>query len=168
MESDCVRSDFVFVFIMLLWPGVYFTTNSEALVLYFPSIDGGSLQWKHIFIAPLLFVESLKPKEASQIESAVTQQIYGLLEHYKQTDPVGLPGAPVPDPFPVDDVKRSIGMGTLTMKNTKAYGFSKFRIKSVKLDLNGLMVRATGGYWTPNENLGRKTGCKWFNGELYD
>lgn len=80
------------------------------------------------------------------MESALTAQIYSLLEHYKQPDPVGLPGAPVPDPFPVDDVKRSIGMGTLTMKNTKAYGFSKFRIKSVKLDLNELMVSRTAKF----------------------
>lgn len=80
------------------------------------------------------------------MESALTAQIFALLEHYKNPDPVGLPGAPVPDPFPVDDVKRSIGMGTLTMKNTKAYGFSKFRIKSVKLDLNELMVSAAEIY----------------------
>lgn len=80
------------------------------------------------------------------MESALTAQIFALLEHYKHPDPVGLPGAPVPDPFPVDDVKRSIGMGTLTMKNTKAYGFSKFRIKSVKLDLNELMVSAAEKY----------------------
>lgn len=85
---------------------------------------------------------TLNPQEAAQIESALTKQIYDLLEHYKQADPVGLPGASVPDPFPVDDVKRSIGMGTLAMKNTKAYGFSKFRIKSVKLDLNVLMANA--------------------------
>lgn len=64
-----------------------------------------------------------------------------MLEHYKQVDPVGLPGAPIPDPFPVPKVKKSVGMGTLTMTNTLAYGMSKFRLKSIKTDLNALIVK---------------------------
>lgn len=81
------------------------------------------------------------------VEGTLSEEIFKLLEHYKQSDPVGLPMKSVPDPFPVDDVKRSIGMGTLTMKNTQAYGFSKFRIKSVKIDMNALMV---------NKNINRR------------
>lgn len=75
-----------------------------------------------------------------ETQNQLSAQIFSLIEHYKQVDPVGLPGAPIPDPFPVPDVKKSIGMGTLTMKNTLAYGFSKFRIKNIEMDLNGLMV----------------------------
>lgn len=73
-------------------------------------------------------------------ENRLTTQIFAMLEHYKQDDPVGLPGAPVPDPFPVPDVKKNIGMGTLTLKNTLAYGMSKFRLSSIKTDLNALTV----------------------------
>lgn len=73
-------------------------------------------------------------------ESQLSAQIIALLEHYKQTDPLGIPGAPIPDPFPVPYTKQSIGMGTLTMKDTLAYGLSKFRIKSMSLDVNQLMV----------------------------
>lgn len=73
-------------------------------------------------------------------ENRMSAQIFALIEHYKQIDPVGIPGAPVPDPFPVPEVKKSVGLGTLTMKGAKAYGFSKFRIKSVKVDVNDLMV----------------------------
>lgn len=65
-----------------------------------------------------------------------------MLEHYKQKDPVGLPGAPVPDPLPVPYTKQSMGMATLTMKDASAYGLSKFRIKSVAFDVNQLMVKA--------------------------
>lgn len=65
-----------------------------------------------------------------------------MLEHYKQVDPVGLPGAPVPDPLPVPYTKQSMGMATLTMKNASAYGLSKFRIKSVAFDINQLMVKS--------------------------
>lgn len=73
-------------------------------------------------------------------ENRLSAQIFALVEHYKQIDPVGLPGAPVPDPFTVPDVSKSIGMGTLKMKNTMAYGLSKFRIKSLAFDVNQLMV----------------------------
>lgn len=77
---------------------------------------------------------------AEVAENRLTSQIFAMLEHYKQDDPVGLPGAPVPDPFPVPDVKKNIGMGTLTLKNTLAHGMSKFRLTSIKTDLNALTV----------------------------
>lgn len=73
-------------------------------------------------------------------ENRLSTQIFALIEHYKQIDPIGLPGAPVPDPFDVPDVSKSIGMGTLKMKNALAYGLSKFRIKSLSFDVNKLMV----------------------------
>lgn len=41
------------------------------------------------------------------------------------------------------DVKNSMGVSTLTMKNTLAYGVSKFRLKSIKSDLNAMTVRAS-------------------------
>lgn len=74
-------------------------------------------------------------------ESQLSSQIIALLEHYKQKDPLGLPGAPVPDPLPVPYTKQSMGMATLTMQNASAYGLSKFRIKSVNIDVNQLLVR---------------------------
>lgn len=70
----------------------------------------------------------------------MSAQFFALIEHFKQADPVGLPGAPVPDPFTVPDVSKSIGMGTLKMKNTLAYGLSRFRVKSFLLDVKELMV----------------------------
>lgn len=73
-------------------------------------------------------------------ENRLSTQIFALIEHYKKIDPIGLPGAPVPDPFIVQDVTKSLGMGTLKMKNTLAYGLSKFRIQSLSFDVNQLMV----------------------------
>lgn len=81
------------------------------------------------------------PHNKNVAESAMSAQIIALLEHYKQKDPVGLPNAPVPDPLPVPYTKQSMGMATLTMKNASAYGLSKFRIKSVAVDINQLIVR---------------------------
>jgi Haemolymph juvenile hormone binding protein (JHBP) len=67
-------------------------------------------------------------------------QVLTLIEHYKQEDPVGIPGLPVPDPMPVPEIKKSLSLATLTMKNVLAYGLSKFRIKHVKTDLKDLNV----------------------------
>lgn len=80
------------------------------------------------------------PHNQNVAESKMSAQIIALLEHYKQNDPLGIPGAPVLDPLPVPYTKQSMGMATLTMKNASAYGLSKFRIKSVAVDVNELMV----------------------------
>lgn len=80
------------------------------------------------------------PHNKNVAESKMSAQIIALLEHYKQKDPLGIPNAPVLDPLPVPYTKQSMGMATLTMKNASAYGLSKFRIKSVALDVNELMV----------------------------
>lgn len=92
------------------------------------------------FIFAEKLYNSVHAKNAAEGHLAV--QIISLLEHYKQKDPLGIPNtiSTVPDPFPVPVIKKSIGMGTLTMKDTMAYGFSKFRIKSVAVDVNQLTV----------------------------
>ncbi|XP_030080221.1 uncharacterized protein LOC111595013 isoform X2 [Drosophila hydei] len=75
--------------------------------------------------------------EAHNIEASqnrVAAQIEGLLEHYKQEDPVGVPGAPIPDPMDVPDMAKSLGMANLNMLKVKAYGLSKFRIATVDMD----------------------------------
>lgn len=99
----------------------------------------------------MIFIHSTVPKKPNAakdtISGSLSAEIFTLLDHYKQNDPVGLPMKSVPDPFPVDDVKKSIGMGTLSMRNTQAYGFSKFRIKSVKVDMNAMMVKIEEHYF---------------------
>lgn len=67
-------------------------------------------------------------------------QLYAVLEHYKQEDPVGFPGAPIPDPMDVPDMKKSLGMATLNMMKVKAYGLSKFRIANINADLKAMKV----------------------------
>ncbi|XP_063695478.1 uncharacterized protein LOC134826900 [Culicoides brevitarsis] len=75
-------------------------------------------------------------------ENRLSTQIFGIIEHYKQTDPVGLPGVPIPDPMPIPDIKSSISLVHLNMKNVLSYGLSKFRIKHIKTDLKLLQVKA--------------------------
>ncbi|XP_030373338.1 uncharacterized protein LOC115623229 isoform X2 [Scaptodrosophila lebanonensis] len=79
-------------------------------------------------------IEASKNRVAAQLEA--------LLEHYKQPDPVGFPGAPIPDPMEVPDMKKSLGMANLNMMQVKAYGLSKFRIASLKANLKEMKVDA--------------------------
>lgn len=74
-------------------------------------------------------------------ENRLAAQIFALLEHYKQDDPVGIPTAPIEDPMDVPDMTKSMGLATLRMRGVKSYGLSKFRIKSVKVDLKEMKVR---------------------------
>ncbi|KAF4514092.1 UNVERIFIED_CONTAM: hypothetical protein B566_EDAN019011 [Ephemera danica] len=58
-----------------------------------------------------------------------------MIEHYKQPDPVGLPGAPIPDPVDVPDMKHSFAINSLHFKKQKVHGLSKFRFQHIRADL---------------------------------
>lgn len=73
-------------------------------------------------------------------ENRLAAQLFAVLEHYKQEDPLGFPGAPIPDPMDVPDMKKSLGMANLNMMKVKAYGLSKFRIANINADLNAMKV----------------------------
>lgn len=80
-------------------------------------------------------------------KNGLTAQLLVLMEHYKQKDPVGMPGAPIQDPQDIPQMKNNIGMGTMTMRNAKAYGLSKFRLDRMKVDVKAMKVstgRQTG------------------------
>lgn len=65
-----------------------------------------------------------------------------MLEHYKQDDPVGIPGAPVPEPLDVPPFKHLMSVGNMNFVNVKVYGLSKFRLSHVKADLASMQVDA--------------------------
>lgn len=75
-------------------------------------------------------------------EKKISEYIIAILEHFKQKDPVGMPGAPVPDPMDIPPFKHSISVGTLNFKNVKVYGMSKFRLNRVKTDVANMEVNA--------------------------
>ncbi|KAI4492415.1 hypothetical protein M0804_002206 [Polistes exclamans] len=83
--------------------------------------------------------------EAEQLaagEKRLGDHIRAILKHYQQHDPVGLPGAPIPDPMPVPDMKHSFSMYTMTFKQINVYGLSKFRIEHLKSELALMQVSA--------------------------
>jgi hypothetical protein len=69
------------------------------------------------------------------------------LEHFKQPDPIGIPGAKIPEPFTVPDMKQTVTFGTtLYFKNTAVYGISKFRILYINAEIGAMEVMATYYY----------------------
>ncbi|KZC12884.1 hypothetical protein WN55_04401, partial [Dufourea novaeangliae] len=110
-----------------------------------------------------------KNDTAAQIalgEKRLGDHIRAILKHYQQEDPVGLPGAPVPDPMPVPDMKHSFSMYTMNFKQVNVYGLSKFRIVrmeselalmqvSVSLSIRALDIR---GLYTLSSWLSRSAG----------
>ncbi|KAJ8678797.1 hypothetical protein QAD02_014584 [Eretmocerus hayati] len=76
----------------------------------------------------------------AQGERQIGDQIRAILKHYQQPDPVGIPGAPIPDPMPVPDMKHSFSIYTMDMRSIKVYGLSKFRIESMKSELSTMQV----------------------------
>ncbi|XP_012270232.1 uncharacterized protein LOC105694290 [Orussus abietinus] len=73
-------------------------------------------------------------------EQRLGDQILAILKHYQQEDPIGLPGAPIPDPMPVPDMKHSFSMYTMNFRNTSVYGLSKFRIEHIRSELALMQV----------------------------
>jgi hypothetical protein len=72
----------------------------------------------------------------------MSELILRILDHYKQEDPVGIPGAPVPDPLSIPPLAHSFSVGKMTFKNVQLFGLSKFRIPHVKADVTAMKVEA--------------------------
>jgi hypothetical protein len=73
-------------------------------------------------------------------EQKLSDQVRLILDHYKQEDPVGLPGAPISDPMPIPDMKPSFTYATMHFKSAHVHGLSRFRIQHVMSDLAALQV----------------------------
>lgn len=83
---------------------------------------------------------TITPEDKQVLEKKVSDQILQILEHYKQDDPIGLPGAPVPDPMPIPDMKHSFSVATMNFKNVNVHGLSKFRIEHIRSNLADMEV----------------------------
>ncbi|CAL7946502.1 unnamed protein product [Xylocopa violacea] len=73
-------------------------------------------------------------------EKQLGDHIREILKHYQQEDPIGLPGAPIPDPMPVPDMKHSFSMYIMNFKQVNVYGLSKFRLVNVESELALMQV----------------------------
>ncbi|CAH2099579.1 unnamed protein product [Euphydryas editha] len=87
-------------------------------------------------------VKTTTKSQLAKGEEKMSEYILQILEHFKKPNPVGIPGAKVPDPYNVPDMKQSISLGTLYFKNTAVYGISKFRILFVNAEIGAMEVHA--------------------------
>uniref|UniRef100_A0A1A9WXK6 Uncharacterized protein n=1 Tax=Glossina brevipalpis TaxID=37001 RepID=A0A1A9WXK6_9MUSC len=109
---------------------------------------------------------SIDDHNAKVSENRLAAQLFAVLEHYKQKDPVGIPGFPISDPFEMPNVKQSLGMANLNMMKIKAFGLSKFRLTSVKADLKAMKAEGvieldemyTNGSYTLNSLFSKANG----------
>lgn len=73
----------------------------------------------------------------------MSQRILEIMDHYNQPDPVGIPGAPIPDAMALPDKKQSVAFGsTMHFMNQKLYGLKNFRIKHIVVDINAMKVES--------------------------
>ncbi|XP_056647669.1 uncharacterized protein LOC130452416 [Diorhabda sublineata] len=85
----------------------------------------------------------LYPNQTLKTEKKLSETIRTIINHYKQPDPLGIPGAPIPDPMPIPDMRKSFSVGTMYFKNMQLTGLKKFRIEHVLADITKMKVNAT-------------------------
>lgn len=77
-------------------------------------------------------------------ENQMAKQLFALIDHFKDTDPIGLP-VPIPDPIEANQaVEQNINIGKLVMRDVKVYGVSKFRIQNVTIEMDKRMEATCG------------------------
>lgn len=85
-------------------------------------------------------IETTTISKLAEGEQKMSDYILQLLDHFKKPNPVGFPGAKIPEPYYVPDIKHSIPVGTMYFKNTTLYGVSKFRILHVEAEIGAMEV----------------------------
>lgn len=73
-------------------------------------------------------------------ERKMSEHILEIIEHYKQEDPIGVPGVPIPEPLDIPPMKQTFSLATMHFSNVKLYGLSKFRIDHIESDLAAMQV----------------------------
>lgn len=73
-------------------------------------------------------------------KAGISEHVIEIMEHWKQPDPVGIPGAPIPDPMPIPDLRYAKALNTLVMKNSTVTGLSKFKVDQLYSDMAIMQV----------------------------
>jgi hypothetical protein len=89
----------------------------------------------------------LSIRRTDEPNPALRGQVQEILEHFKQKDPLGIPGVPIPDPFTIDTFQDKISGVRLKFTGSdssqvgpKAFKISKFKIEHVTIDLHSMDV----------------------------
>ncbi|BES90745.1 Haemolymph juvenile hormone Hypothetical protein protein (JHBP) [Nesidiocoris tenuis] len=73
-------------------------------------------------------------------KTKLSNQIRGALKYYKDYRIVAVPGADVPDPFPVPNFSKKMGGTPFTFFNTTMYGMSNYSIQHINTNLEKMQV----------------------------
>jgi hypothetical protein len=78
-------------------------------------------------------------------EDPMGKQLFAIIDHFKDPDPIGLP-LPIPDPIETDQpVEQNIkNVGKMIMRDVKVYGVSKFRIQNITVEMDKRMEATCG------------------------
>ncbi|XP_015111892.1 uncharacterized protein LOC107037713 [Diachasma alloeum] len=79
-------------------------------------------------------------RQLAQGERQLGDHIRMILKHYQQDDPIGLPGAPIPDPMSIPELKQTFTAVTMHFTDVNVYGLSKFRIANIHSELAQMQV----------------------------
>lgn len=125
--------------------------------------------WIVVCLLVIVLQSALGEEETEDAENVTTvaqkklsDQVRAILEHYKQEDPVGIPGAPIPDPMLIPDMRHSFSVATMYFKTVHVFGLSEFRIEHIKSDLAAMQV-SVGMRIDKLEILGNYTMSTWFS-----
>lgn len=83
--------------------------------------------------------------DEENVESPMGKQLFAIIDHFKDPDPIGLPIVPIPDPIESNQpVEQNINVGKLVMRDVKVYGVSQFRIQNVTVEMDKRMEATCG------------------------
>ena len=101
---------------------------------------------------------SNRTKEELSLDARIRQ----MLDHFKQDDPRGIPGLPIPDPMPIPDFKGQFSVAEIRFSDAHLHQLSQFRIDYVRTDLKELKVWV-GLTFDTLEVIGRYRMGSWFS-----
>ena len=73
-------------------------------------------------------------------EVSVDVVIRKVLEHFKQEDPRGLPGVPIPEPMDIPDFEGQFSLAKIKFSEAQLHGLSLFKIEHIRTDLRAMKV----------------------------
>lgn len=99
--------------------------------------------------------------EAAKVQKLM-DQVRSVLEHFKQSDPTGFPGAEVPDPMDVPPMNTSFAIATMNFENVTVHGLSRFRFHEASVNFTAMKAEVAARIDAVNI-LGNYTLCTWFS-----
>uniref|UniRef100_A0A2M4AV12 Putative hemolymph juvenile hormone binding protein n=2 Tax=Anopheles triannulatus TaxID=58253 RepID=A0A2M4AV12_9DIPT len=75
-------------------------------------------------------------------EALLSEQLFAIIDHYKEDNPRGLPGATIPDPMHIPDIRQSVSIATIYMTKMKVFGMAQFEIRYFHTELNSMAIQS--------------------------